>query len=363
MRILIAARNTAIGVEGRVVVAPEGPFDLVLRFDDADVRPGLINAHDHLHRNHYGRLGRPTYENARDWARDVELHDARSIAEGRRMPRREALLTGAWKNLFAGVTSVLHHDPWEPDFDLDFPLRVVRVPSADSLRRSPAIDLVSDYEHFSVHLAEGVDEQAADEVRDAERIGLLRPGLIAVHGVGMDADAVNRFRASGAALTWCPTSNLFLFDRTAPQSLLREGLDVLLGSDSLLSAEGNLLDEMRCARRLGLLSDERLEAATGATAARRLGIPTPSLEPGAPADLFLCTKPLLQARAEDVLMVMVGGEIRLAAPGLQAAAWITGHRGRQLSLNGVTRWIDGDAPTGRRPVECAVAAVQRPCAA
>ena len=35
--------------------------------------PGLVNAHDHLHRNHYPRLKyRTTYANATEWAADID---------------------------------------------------------------------------------------------------------------------------------------------------------------------------------------------------------------------------------------------------------------------------------------------------
>ena len=47
MRLLIAARNRAIAIEDGIIVEPEGAFDIVLQCPDADVRPGLINAHDH----------------------------------------------------------------------------------------------------------------------------------------------------------------------------------------------------------------------------------------------------------------------------------------------------------------------------
>ena len=66
---------------------------------------------------------------------------------------------------------------------------------------------------FAVHLAEGVDAAAAAEVRELARRGLVGP------------------------------------------SLLAPGVDVLLGSDSLLTGAGTLLDELRCARELGALSD------------------------------------------------------------------------------------------------------------
>lgn len=350
MRALIIARNRTVAVEDGLVVEPEGRFDLVLEFSDAEVRPGLINAHEHLHRNHYGRLGRPPYRNARQWAEDIQARDRERITEGRRRPRRQALLEGAWKNLFAGVTTVVHHDAWEPDFERDFPLTVARVRNADSLSMTPELDGLDGEGPYCLHLAEGVDPGAADEVRDLDARGLLTEDLIAVHGVGMDRDAVRRFTAAGAALVWCPTSNLYLFGRTASFEVLESGADVLLGSDSRLTGAGDLLDELRCARKLGRLGDERLEDAVGGAAARRLGAPAPSLEPGAPADLVVLAAPLLQARAEDVLLVMARGVPRVAHPELANPLARVIPDGETLKIGSVVRWTNGGAglaPDGR----------------
>lgn len=342
MRWLIKARNHALGVDGAAIVAPDGHFDLVLEVPALEMRPGLINAHDHLHRNHYGRLGRPPYANADRWAQDIQARDAARIVEGRRLPRRDALLAGAWKNLLAGVTTVVHHDRWEDDFDTEFPLRVVRVDVADSL--ATALNGCGAGEPFCLHLAEGTDAAAAREVHMLDAAGRLTPELIAVHGVGMDAEGVARFRASGAALAWCPSSNLFLLGRTAPLELLREGLDVLLGSDSLLSGAGDLLDELRCARGLGLLGEHRLEAAVGPVAARRLGLMPPSLAVGAPADLILLARPLLEASAADVMLVLVGGAPRVVHPALVSALSPILPAGRVRTLGRLNRWTSGLEP-------------------
>ena len=337
-RVLIEARNCTLAVEGGVIAQPTGRYDTILRFPHSEVRPGLINAHDHLHRNHYGRLGSPPYLDARAWGRDIQSRFRREITEGRAMPRWQALLQGAWKNLFAGVTSVVHHDAWEPDFDREFPLRVVNVASTDSVGVLPQPpSLLSS--PFCLHLAEGIGPGAADEVRLLAARGLLARNLIAVHGIGMDDEAISLFRCSGAALAWCPSSNFFLFGRTAPPSLLRDGLDVLIGSDSLLSGVGDLLDELRLARSLALLDDERLESAVGATAARRLGIPKPVLKRGSPADLVVLARPLLEASANDVELVMVGGVPRVAHSRLSSELKRKWPCGKVATFNGVTRWI------------------------
>jgi cytosine/adenosine deaminase-related metal-dependent hydrolase len=324
VRLLVETRDATIGVEAGRIAAPSGRFDATLSVRGGILLPGLVNAHDHLHRNHYGRLGTPPYANAYEWGRDIHERFADEITAARALPRREALLRGAWKNLRAGVTTVVHHDDWEADFERDFPIRVARVRTAHSLgferdfARAAAPDPTDPRQPLCVHLAEGVDALSAEEVRDLERLGYLDDRLIAVHAVGADEDGIRRLRASGAAVVWCPTSNQFLLGRTAPAALLAPGIDVLLGSDSLLSADGDLLDELRAARRVGHLDDVRLLEAVGATAVRRLRLPEPSLDPGAPADLAVFRRPVLEATADDVALVMVGGEIRVADPQLDS---------------------------------------------
>ena len=344
---LINARNRSIAVEGSRIVAEGGSFDVVIDCPEADVQSGLINAHDHLHRNHYGRLGRPTYANAYRWADDIQRRDRRRIARGRRLPRRDALLAGAWKNLFSGVTTVVHHDPWERDFERDFPIKVARVACEDSLGRSDPFGAPR-LGPLCVHVAEGVDDGAAGEIEKLDGRGLLNEQLIAVHGVGIDRDGIDRFRRAGAALVWCPTSNRFLFGRTASGDLLADGIDLLLGSDSRLSGDGDLLDELRAARACGLIAESRLADAVGATAAKRLGLAAPSLEPGNAADLILLRRPLLEAQADDVLLTMVGGVVRVASEDLASQLGAAAEGGRRMRVGAVERWTRSDHPPDRR---------------
>ena len=351
MRLLIRARNRTVAVDGDRIVAPDGGFDLVLDLPRAEIAPGLINAHEHLHRNHYGRLGRPLYANAYAWAADIQAKDAGRIAEGLARPRRDALMAGAWKNLFCGVTTVVHHDRWEPDFDADFPLKVARVSSADSLGMSQDLEGLAGDGPYCLHLAEGDDVVSAGELQELDDRGLLGPDLVAVHGVGMDADGVDRFRSSGAALVWCPSSNRFLFGRTAPDALLAEGVDVLLGSDSRLTGDGDLLDEIGCARALGLLGDDRLAEAVGAAAARRFGLPEPSLETGAQADLVVAARPILEARADDVLLVLVNGVPRVAHPALGPRLGRFADHAQHRIAGRLVRWTNTSAAYQGRPLQ------------
>ncbi len=339
MRLLVEAGDGAVFIEDGRIVAPTGRFDVTLHVPDGLLRPGLVNAHDHLHRNHYGRLGAPPYGNAYEWGSDIHVRHADAIARGRALPRRDALLHGAWKNLRAGVTTVVHHDPWEAAFEEDFPLRVVRVASAHSLGFGGELPAPVGGAPFAIHLAEGVDAESAGEVTALAARGLLTGDLLAVHAVGVDDAGVTLLRKRGAAVVWCPSSNRFLFARTAPAALLAPGIDVLLGSDSLLTADGSLLRELRVARELALVDDERLLDAVGAVAARRIGVEAPSLAIGARADVVVLRRPLLEADEADVALVVAGGIPRVADPALVPALGALAESGRLETLNGVVRWI------------------------
>jgi hypothetical protein len=338
MRILIEAANDAVAIEDGWIVDRSGSFETVVRIRDGEVRAGLMNAHDHLHRNHYGRLGAPPYGNAYEWARDIQCRHAEEIRFGRQWQRRDALLFGAWKNLLAGVTRVVHHDTWEPEFDKAFPITVIKLASADSLGMASGLPLPSGAP-FALHVAEGVDVAAADEVRILDRQGFLTSSFLAVHAVGADDDGVQRLRRAGCAIVWCPSSNEFLFGQSAPAPLLAEGMDVLLGTDSLLTGAGTMLGELRAAR--FRISDARILDAIGPLAARRLGQAEPTITVGSRADLVVSRRPILDARLDDVILVMANGILRVLSP--EFARLVRPRGGRILEAFGVRRWIN-DGP-------------------
>lgn len=344
MSILIEADNATVAVSRGHVVEPPGKFSARIRIPGGEVRPGLINGHDHLHRNHYGRLGSPPYANAVQWAMQVQRSCASRIELGRKLPRHQALQIGAWKNLLSGVTHVMHHDRWERLFERDFPLTVIRIANADSLGMTP--DFISrcgdagSSQRFALHVSEGIDEDAAREIRVLSSRGILGHGLLAVHAVGPDSDGIKTLRASGCAVVWCPTSNHFLFGRTAPDALIAAGTDVILGTDSLLTGDGDILDELRFVR--GRIEDQRLTAAVGSIAARRFGLPEPSLLPGARADLVVLRRPLLEATLKDIALVIAAGKLRVLDPVLLPQLPLS--HGSIVTWRGVQRWISGQLP-------------------
>src|SRR5579884_2911960 len=81
----------SIRFDRRVIAVGERPAraDAVVDLDGAFVLPGLVNAHDHLELNHYGRLkGRDRYENASGWIADMQrcLTDDAAVRAGRSQP-------------------------------------------------------------------------------------------------------------------------------------------------------------------------------------------------------------------------------------------------------------------------------------
>lgn len=309
MKLRLVTKTRTIDVTGDRIVSRSGEADLVLDVGGADLRPGLVNAHDHLHRNHLPRLGEPPYASAAAWGADLHARFADDLARRRLLPRRDALLFGALKNILGGATWVVHHDPWEDEFDRDFPVRVVRIPAVDALDDATAAPSTGPW---ALHLAEGTDPRSIVEIDEAAARGLLSDRLVAVHLVGAAPWGVSRLAAAGCAAVWCPTSNRFLYGATAPRALFDSGVDVLIGTDALVSAEGTLFAELKAARTLGFLSDSRLEEAVGGTATRRLLLPPPSLEPGARADVIALGAPLLEAAPRDVMLVLTGGRPVLA---------------------------------------------------
>lgn len=107
-----------------------------------------------------------------------------------------------------------------------------------------------------IHLHETGDEirrsLAAHGVRPLERLrrlGLLGPGLIAVHAVHLEDAEIALLAGHGASVVHCPSSNLKLASGFAPLARLADaGVNLALGTDG--AASNNRLDlfgEMRLA--------------------------------------------------------------------------------------------------------------------
>lgn len=282
--------------------------------------PGLVNAHDHLEFNLFPQLGKGPYPNATEWARDIYHPDRSPIREHLRVPKPVRLRWGALKNLLSGVTTVCHHNPYEPEvFGPDFPVRVVRRFSwahsldfspdlAQRLRQAPPED------PFLVHCGEGTDRHAQREVRALDALGALSRRTAIIHGVALTRAGLALMRRRRAALIWCPTSNLTTLGRTVPASVLRTNIPMALATDSALTAGVDLLDELAVARQY--LDEDRLYQMVTRQPARILRLPGSQIKGDLIAVRSASRTPAGALLDGSIALVMVGSRIRLIAPDL-----------------------------------------------
>jgi len=336
--------------------------DTVIDLQGASVLPGLINAHDHLELNHYGRLKcRERYQNASEWIADLRprLTDDPQILAGRSHPLVERVFIGALKNLLAGVTMVAHHNPFYAEMRRTMPIRVVRrygwahsfhlEHEPAGARGEPGGEIANRWRStpssapFIVHLAEGVDAEARGELSRLEALGCLKPNTVLVHGVAIDADGWRRVALAGAGMVWCPASNTFLFGRTAA---VRDLLDqnghaplAALGTDSRVTGSRDLLDELRAARGAAPVSDAELLAMVTTSAAALLRQPRAGrLAVGGPADLIVVPTPALpDASRADVRLVVVGGRPLVGDPGFCAVFEARRVAARRIRVDGAPK--------------------------
>ena len=331
-----------------VVVEQRPPNAVTVDLGGYTIFPGLINAHDHLELNHYPRTKfRDCYDNASQWSADVNAHLNESpFRELRAYPLEDRCFIGGLKNLLCGATTVAHHNPPHKClFRRDFPVRVLkRYGWAHSLYLSSDEEIIASYQRtptdvpWFIHLAEGTDEAAAGEYRRLKALGCVGKNTIMVHGVALKrADAldatIHAYQAglganrAGIKLVWCPSTNYYLLGETIHQIIIAIHARTALGSDSRLTADGDLLDEMCFAHSICQIGSPStfILASVTTTAAFVCGIINDVILPiGANAD-FVALKStidtattLCQSHRADLALVVRGGEPQIGDPDMMA---------------------------------------------
>lgn len=351
--------------------APQ-PGDLVLDGGGGLVLPGLINAHDHLELNHYSRLKfRDRYGNVSEWIADMgpRIADDLAIRIARGRPLTDRLFIGALKNLLSGVTTVAHHNPFYAELRRQMPIRVLRrygwahsfllQDRPAGARGEPGGDVQDRFRStssdvpFFLHLAEGVDAAAHDELGRLQQIGCLASNTVLVHAIAIDDEGWRAVGKARASVVWCPASNMFLFGQTIDvarnrQSRLPVPVRVALGTDSRLTGSRDVLDELRCACQSSNVAREDLLAMVTATAADVIGQPQLGrLYAGAPADLILlpgvAREPidtLLAAARRDLRLVVAGGRPMIADRELEGVFAARSTEPGRIDVDGVEKLAD-----------------------
>jgi cytosine/adenosine deaminase-related metal-dependent hydrolase len=319
-----------------------GAGDLVVDLRGDRLLPGLINAHDHIHLNTLPPLeSTGHWRHAREWVSQVNLRRRTDPTFESRVAVAldERLLIGGVKNLLSGVTTVAHHDPLYPFLVGDhFPTSVLTnygwshslYIDGDEQVRNAYLRTPPDWP-WIIHIAEGVDEEAAGEFDRLDALGCLGANTLIVHGIALGPAQRTRLEDAAAGLIWCPSSNSRLFGRTAEVSeLVRRGR-VALGTDSRFSGSRDLLCELSVARETGALDAGTLESLVTRDAAALLRLADRgALKIGARADLLVLPDgmALSDASRADVRLVVLGGRAlyadtdyaRLVAPATHWAA-------------------------------------------
>jgi cytosine/adenosine deaminase-related metal-dependent hydrolase len=354
---MVVLHNVAVArlADGGIVVRdlriasrrrPVREFEKQLR--DHVVLPALVNAHDHLHQNCVPPLPQKTpFRNSYEWAEAFQSHFQNAgVKAALAVPLSARLWHGGLKNALSGATIVVHHDPPHETFAAaDFPVHVPQPNCwAHSLHLRYGPDVVAGFRAapvhvpWFIHLAEGVDPLAAGELQELRRLGCLARNTVLIHGVGLDdADVADIVRA-GAAVVWCPSSNLALLGRTIAPHRLRALFDagrLALGTDSRLTGVRDLLEELQVAAAHSDFSPcELLQLMTGR--ALRL-LPT-----GAAEDFIIIrigeSEPLGGFRGlkrAQLRAVIRNGEPLIADPDFED--WFTA-----LAIPCTELWLDGE---------------------
>jgi cytosine/adenosine deaminase-related metal-dependent hydrolase/ubiquinone/menaquinone biosynthesis C-methylase UbiE len=342
-----------------------GAVDLPLDLSGYVLLPGLINAHDHLEFALFPRLGRPAtdppFKNAAEWAHEIHHRHAASIADHSQVPLETRVWWGAIRNLLCGVTTVCHHNRMHPELlDPQFPVRVVTgMGWGHSLAFEP--DLARQFREaaadrpFILHAAEGTDASSRSELAQLDRMGLLDRRTILVHGLALVAEDVALLNRRGAALVLCPTSNQYLFHRTHTSSFIDSVDRIALGSDSPITAEGDLLDEVHHLRVEQDLDPYILfRLATAAPASMlQLRRGEGHLLPGGRADLIAVkdagvtpAETLAHLTFADVELVLISGQVQLASPEIYGRLAQSQQSGlHRLRVDSIERWIRAPLPS------------------
>ena len=349
-----------IGIYGEKImsmgVAMRNVYDpFQVHFSGAMAMPGLINSHDHLDFNCFSVLGQKKYGDYTEWGRHIHQDFKEKIKSVSRVPENLRTDWGIYKNLLAGVTTVVNHG------------KVLKTenPLIDIFQKAQNLHSVGFEKNWKwklnnpfqanrdcvIHTGEGTGQNSSDEIDSLIKYNLLKRKLVAVHGVAMKPEQAAHFKG----LVWCPESNRVLLGQHARISELKNHTAILFGSDSTLSGNWNIWRHLRLARSLQQLNDDELLNSLTSVPARLWNLNKGRLEPKSDADIVvLKIQPgisgmdnLFNSNPEDILMVIQKGKIRLFDKSLLPQIRLLPvnlFRYSQLSIQGKVKFVEGELP-------------------
>jgi len=226
---------------------------------------------------------------------------------------------GLYKNLFNGVTTVANHgerlhikNEIISVLQNNYFLHSVRFEKRWKLKLNNAF---KNNHPFVIHTGEGTDKASHEEINQLIKWNLFKRKIVGVHGVAMNEEQAKAFHA----LVWCPASNNFMLNASAPIDELKSRTTILFGTDSTLTASWNLWEHLRSARETLLLTDlELFDSLTNSAATTWKENDIGSLSIDKNADLCIARAngkksfdAFYSINPEDLLLIMYRGKVRL----------------------------------------------------
>lgn len=352
----ISFKGTHIGaVSNKPSSLVVDPFQV--DFENALVIPGLINSHDHLDFNCFSPLGKRIYNNYTEWGTYIHKAYKEDINAVLKIPLKLRTAWGMYKNLLAGVTTVVNHG--EP-LDIKNPLLTVRqdFQSLHSVKFQKGWMWKLNNPFFKndpcvIHTGEGSDIHSSEEIDKLLKWNLLKRNLIGIHGVAMNSEQAKRF----VGLVWCPESNRILLNKDAEISRLKENTRVVFGTDSTLTGNWNIWHHLRLARMTKQVSDAELYKMVNKSPAKLWQINSGDIGIGKRADLLIVKRKqgngfsnwdsLFATDPEDILMLIHKGSIRIFDEKFSLQLKKMNYdlsRFYPVSINGTMKYVEGNLP-------------------
>jgi len=291
----------------------------VINFKNALAFPGLFNVHDHLEFNLFPRLRSKIYKDYLEWGNDIQISYSNEINSVLKIPVELRIKFGMIKNLLNGFTTVMHHginsiqksDQIINVFDNYNFLHSVSLEKNWCIK----LNLKPNNLPFVIHLGEGTGETIENEINKLFKWNIFNKKIVAVHGISLNEKDAEKL----TALIWCPDSNLFLYNKTANVSELKNKIPILFGTDSNLTSDPNSWNHIRTARGINALNDEEFINSLTSLPGELLNIKEiGKIKEGYRADIVVVKKKsennyeaFFNINPEDILLIIRDGKIIL----------------------------------------------------
>jgi cytosine/adenosine deaminase-related metal-dependent hydrolase len=324
-----------------------------LTFDNAIIFSGLINSHDHLDFNLFPQLGNRIYSNYTEWGKHLHETYKSEIAAILKIPLLLRAQWGIYKNLLCGVTTVVNHgERLGLGNDLITVFEACQNLHSVHFEKQWRLKLNSPFKlnlPAVIHVGEGIDDFSFREIDELTRWNLFNKKLIGIHAVTMCERQAKKFKA----IIWCPQSNYFLLNKTAPMNILKKNTTVLFGTDSTLTGNWDIWQHLKLARETKMLDDKSLYYTLNHNAAAIWQLNCGAIAPGKDADLVVAKTQhgktgfdaFFGIEPADLLLVIHKGNIRMFDETLlsQLKACKVDDFSK-IYINGACKYVPGDLP-------------------